>query len=605
MRHTEQWMTRTQRWTMVAAVLGSAIVFLDGTIVNVALPVIGRELKATLVSTLEGQTYVSSGYLATLAALLVLAGALGDYFGRRKIFAIGLAGFGATSVLCGLAPNLELLALFRVVQGAAGALLVPGALSIITATFEGPARARAFGIWASATSATTILGPLIGGALVESISWRTAFLINVPLVILALYATIRYMSESRDETATGRFDWLGALVAALAIGGLSFGLIRGQEHQWQDAVAFVAIAVGVVALVAFPILMAVRPHPLVPLGLFRIRNFAVINLATLVIYSALYVNLTFQSLFLQGTLGYSPVASGAVGLPVGILLTVLSTRVGSISGRIGARPFLVAGPLIMAAGLFWLARIPSTSQPWTIDVSNPSTYIPPVSTLVDLLPAILLFGVGISLVVAPLTSTLMSSIPVRNAGLGSAINNALSRVGTPIVLAIIFIVVTSTFYASLAAKAGVDAASSDLRSSVAPLNPPPPGTSAALQEAVRLASTDAFHLAALVAAALLIIGAAVNFFGLREGSKARVGAAAAKADAPAGAPVGADAEPKAGASAGAEKAASAGRAAAPEAGRAAAPEAGRAAAPEAGRAAAPRADAARQSASESEGSVPN
>jgi len=531
MRQTEQWMTRTQRWTMVAAVLGSAIVFLDGTIVNVALPVIGRDLKATLVSTLEGQTYVTSGYLATLAALLVLAGALGDYYGRRRIFAIGLVGFGATSVLCGLAPNLELLALFRVIQGAAGALLVPGALSIITATFEGPARARAFGIWASATSATTILGPLVGGALVESISWRTAFLINVPLVVLALYATIRHMAESRDDTATGRFDWLGALVAALAIGGLSFGLIRGQEHQWRDAFAFVAIGVGVVALIAFPILMAVRPNPLVPLALFRIRNFAVINLSTLIIYSALYVNITFQSLFLQGTLGYSPVASGAVGLPAGILLTVLSTRVGSISGRIGARPFLVAGPLIMAAGLFWLARIPSTSQPWAIDVGNPSTYVPPASTLFDILPAILFFGVGISLVVAPLTSTLMSSIPVRNAGLGSAINNALSRVGTPIVLAIIFIVVTSAFYASLAANAGADAASSDLRSRVAPLNPPPPGSSAALQQAIRLASTDAFHLAALVAAVLLLLGAAVNFVGLREGSKAGAGARAAAAAA--------------------------------------------------------------------------
>ena len=199
-----------QRWTMVAAVLGSSIVFLDGTIVNVALPAIGESLPHSVFSVLEGQTYVTSGYLATLAALLILAGALSDFYGRRRVFAIGLAGFGLTSVLCGLSPSLELLVVFRVLQGAAGALLVPCSLSIITATFDGPARGRAFGIWAAATSATSVLGPTIGGLLIQVISWRVAFLINVPLVVIALYATIKYVSESRDENATGRFDWLGA-----------------------------------------------------------------------------------------------------------------------------------------------------------------------------------------------------------------------------------------------------------------------------------------------------------------------------------------------------------------------------------------------------------
>jgi EmrB/QacA subfamily drug resistance transporter len=510
-------MTRTERWTMVAAVLGSSIVFLDATIVNVALPRIGEDLPATLVSVLEGQTYVVSGYLATLAALLVLAGALADYYGRRRIFTIGLAGFGATSILCGLAPNLELLALFRVLQGATGALLVPGSLSIITATFDGPARGRAFGIWAAATSATGLLGPLVGGILINALSWRVAFLINAPLVAIALWATVRHMRESRDESATGSFDWLGAAVVAVAIGGLSFGAIRGQDRQWRDPVAFIALGLGLVSTIAFPVLMARRPNPLVPLGLFRSRQFSVINLATLLIYGALYVIAYFQSLFLQGVLGYTPLAAGMIGLPVGVQLTLLSTRIGSIAARRGARAFLTAGPLIMAAGVLWWARIPSSSAAWTADIAAPASLVPPFSVLVDALPATLLYGLGISFVVAPLTSTLMSSVPVRNAGLGSAINNAISRVGQPILAAVIFIVVSGTFYAALAAHVpGVDASSPEIRREVQPLNPPAASAPPEVVAAAHEASTDAFHVASLVGAVLLAAGAAVIYVGLRD-----------------------------------------------------------------------------------------
>ena len=508
-------MNLRQRWTMVAAVLGSSIVFLDGTIVNVALPAIGESLPHSTIGVLEGQTYITSGYLATLAALLILAGALADFYGRRRVLLIGLTGFGLTSVLCGLAPSLELLVVFRILQGAAGALLVPCSLSIITAEFEGPARGRAFGIWAAATSATTILGPTLGGLLVQTISWRIAFLINVPLVIIALYATIAHVHESRDETATGRFDWLGAVVIALAVGGLAFGAIRGQAQQWTDPVAFIALGVGFVALVAFPFLMARRPHPLVPLGMFRNRQFATINLSTLLIYGALYVTFGFQSLFLQGTLGYAAFAAGAIGLPTGLLLTFLSTRIGSLAGRIGGRPFLTIGPLINAAGLLWLARIPATSEPWT------SGLIPPVDTLVDVLPGVLLFGIGMSMVVAPLTSTLMSSIPTRNAGLASAINNAISRVGQPLLAAVIFIVVSATFYSSLAAKVpGLDPNDPTLRATVQPLNKPPAGTPPTVVQAANEASTEAFHLAVIVGAALMAAGAAVNFVGLRSGTSA-------------------------------------------------------------------------------------
>jgi EmrB/QacA subfamily drug resistance transporter len=502
---------------MLAAILGSSMVFLDGTVVNLALPKIGEQLPATLVSTLEGQTYAVSGYLATLAALLILAGALADYHGRRRVFAIGLIGFGTTSVLCGLAPTLELLVLFRILQGAAGALLVPGSLAILTAIFEGQARARAFGIWASATSATTLLGPVVGGLLVDGVSWRAAFFINIPLVALALYATIRYMPETKAEGASGRFDWLGAIVAAVAIGGLAFGTIRGQDRQWQDPVAWAALGLGALALVAFPILMAVRPNPLVPLDLFRRRQFATINLSTLLIYGALYTTFTFQYLYLQGVLGYTATAAGIVALPTSLLLTVLSTRVGSLAGRFGARPFLWIGPLLMAAGLAWFARVPSTSTPWKLAPSDPSTFVPPMSVVIDVLPFLLLFGVGISLVVAPLTSTLMSSVPVRNAGVASAINNAVSRVGQPILSALIFVVVTGSFYAALAdAVPGLDPGSPELRAQVQPLNPPKPGTPEAVADAARDASTEAFHLAALVCAGLLAAGAAANWVGLRE-----------------------------------------------------------------------------------------
>ena len=508
-------MTNQQRWTLLAAVLGSSIVFLDGTIVNAALPRLGQELPATVVSQLEGQTYVVSGYLAVLAALLVLAGALADYHGRRLIFGIGLVGFGLSSLLCGLAPSLDLLVLFRVIQGATGALLVPGSLSIITATFEGEARGRAFGIWAAATSATTALGPVAGGILVDAVSWRTAFLINIPLVAIGLYATVRHMAESRNDEAPGNFDWLGAAVAVVAVGGLAFGAIRGQDREWQDRIAFVALGLGAVALVAFPVLMARRRHPLVPLRLFRSRGFRVINLSTLLIYGALYVVLSFQAIFLQGTLGYTALASGLASLPVSILLTLLSTRVGTLAARVGARVFLVVGPFLMAAGQLWLARIPPTSEPWQARV-DAASLVPPPDAIVDVILPMTVFGLGITLVVAPLTATLMGSIPVRNAGLGSAINNAVSRVGSPIVSAIIFIAVSGSFYATLADRIpGLDPSSPDVRAQVQPLNPPRGEVTADMATAVRVASTDAYHVSALVAAGLLVGGGVVNMLGLR------------------------------------------------------------------------------------------
>ena len=326
-------MTQRQRWTLVATIIGSGAVFLDGTLVGVALKRIGQELPASLVGVLEGQAYVVSGYLAILAALLILAGALSDHYGRRRVYALGLAGFALTSALCGLAPTLELLVVFRLLQGAAGALLIPGSLALITHAFEGEARGRAFGIWAASTSALTVIGPIFGGIMVDTIGWRFAFLINVPLLAFALWATVTHVEESKDTETSAGFDWLGALVAALAVGGLAFGLIRGQAHEWADTAAWIAIVVGVVALVLFPIMMATRPNPLVPLGLFRSRAFATVNLATFFVYGALYVTFGYQPLVLQGVLGYTALGAGLIGLPE------RDPAVGPVHpGRDGGRP---------------------------------------------------------------------------------------------------------------------------------------------------------------------------------------------------------------------------------------------------------------------------
>ncbi len=500
---------------LVSTILGSAIVFLDGTIVNVALDTIGRELPTTFVARLEGLTYVNSAYFVVLSALLILAGALNDFFGRRRMFRIGLIGFGIASVACGLAPNMEFLIGSRIVQAAFGAVLVPGSLSIITAAFDGEERGRAIGLWVAGTSATSIVGPLLGGFLVQSVSWRAAFLVNVPLIAIALWATAN-VPESRDTEARGEFDWLGAGIIAIGVGGLAFGATRGQEQAWQDPTAWAALAVGAVAIVAVPILMLTRPRPLVPPSLFGSRNFTVVNLSTFVIYGALYVTLAFQPLFLQGTLGYSPLAAGAVGIPIALMLTFLSTPAGQFSARFGPRLFMTIGPIVMAAGLLWLARIPSGSEPWRADLTDPSTLVPPGSTLIDVILGLSVFGLGISMLVAPLTTALMSSIPVRNAGLGSAINNAVSRVGSPLVSAILFIAITATFYPSLAGLVpGLDVNDPQLRERIQPLTSTPDGTDPALIDAAQQASTDAFHLAMLVAAGLLVAGGAMNAVGIR------------------------------------------------------------------------------------------
>lgn len=507
-------MTR-RTWTLVAVVLGSGIVFLDSTIVNVALKAIEQQLPATVVGKLEGQTYIVQGYLLTLAALLILAGALADAYGRRRMFVIGLAGFGASSLICGLAPNMELLIAARLMQGAFGALLVPTSLALITASFDGPERGRAFGIWAAATSALTVLGPPIGGFLVDSFGWRIAFLVNVPLVVLGITIAVARVSESKNPDAPQRFDWLGAAAVALAVGGLAFGAIRGQAQDWTDPSAWIALALGGVALVALAPLMLRRTNPLVPPRLFLSRNFTVTNISTLLIYGALYVYSQYQAIFLQGTLGYTAAASGLAGIPISLSLAFLSTSFGAMAGRYGPRRFMAVGPAIMALGLLWFLRLPVESTPWVLQLGDPSSFIPPSGYFIDVLPAILGFAIGISILVAPLTTALMSSVPTGNSGLASAINNAISRIGPLLAGAVIFIGVSASFYGGLGDRVpGLDTSSAAVHAELPPLNEPDPTRPAEQQQAAREASTDAFHLAMLIAALLCAAGAAVNGVGI-------------------------------------------------------------------------------------------
>jgi predicted MFS family arabinose efflux permease len=256
--------------------------------------------------------------------------------------------------------------------------MVPGALSIITQTFAEAERGRAFGLWTSATSALSLAGPLLGGLLVDTIGWRVAFLINVPILAVAIVITLRYIAESRDDDPDRRFDWLGAFVAAVAVGGLSFGVIRGGEHEWQDPIAWASIVIGLTALIAFPFLMRRRPDPLVPLGLFRSRTFTTINLMTFFVYGGLYVMLSYLSITLQGALGYTALAAGVSVLPIGLSLITLSTRIGTVASRTGARRFLSLGPALMTAGLLWFSRLPATSPAWRASpeqllVAHPAT----------------------------------------------------------------------------------------------------------------------------------------------------------------------------------------------------------------------------------------
>jgi EmrB/QacA subfamily drug resistance transporter len=502
-------------WSLLAAILGSGIVFLDGTVVTVALPAIGDQLpRVTGIGVLEAQSYIFSGYMLSLSALLIVGGVLSDSWGRRRMYGWGLVGFAAASVLCGVAPNMELLIGGRVLQGVAGALLIPGSLALINGAYEGDDRARAFGIWTGASAAVTIVGPLVGGVLVDGLSWRAAFLVNLPVLALAWWVTTNRVQESA-ETVTGEpIDWWGAGLAGVGVAGLTFGPIRAQETEWQDASAWVIIVVGLFATALLVARIRRHPHALVPISLFANRSFNVINLATFFIYGALYVLLYMTSIYLQGTLGYNATAAGLATVPAMVPLVLFSGKIGTLSAHTGPRPWLGGGTVLMAAGAMWLAGLPSTSTAWEMG-SQPASWIPPGDYFADVFGGILLFGIGLMVMVTPLTTALMASIAPERAGVGSAFNNAVSRIGPQLVGALAVVLVTAAFYGRLAETApGVDVASADLRASVAPLNAPAAGIDPTLAEAARAASAVAFDRAMWLSAGLLLAGAAVSAVGL-------------------------------------------------------------------------------------------
>jgi len=380
--------------------------FLDATAVNVALPSIGRELG----STLSGLQWTVTAYTLTLAALILLGGSLGDRFGRRRVFLIGVGWFAAASLVCGLAQTTGQLVVARAVQGVGGALLTPGSLALIQSSFRPGDRARAIGVWSALAGIAGLIGPFLGGLLVDAVSWRLVFLLNVPLAVVVLVAG-RHVPESRDEEAQGRFDIAGAVLGAVALGGITYALITGGESLARTDVA-VSAAVGLAAAVAFVLRERRTPHPMLPPRLFADRQFTGANLATLAIYGALGGGSLFLILQLQTVLGYAAATAGAAMLPSILLITLLSPRAGTLATRIGPRLPMTIGPLITAAGALWLTGVNGSAPYW-----------------VEVLPGSLLQGLGMATTVTPLTATVLGAAPDTLAGIASGVNNAVARAG--------------------------------------------------------------------------------------------------------------------------------------------------------------------------------
>ncbi|SDY28652.1 drug resistance transporter, EmrB/QacA subfamily [Modestobacter sp. DSM 44400] len=396
--------TAPGRWVLLATVLASAMALLDATAINVALPTIGADLG----SSLAGLQWSVTGYTLTLASLILLGGALGDRYGRRRIFVTGIVWFAAASLLCGLAQSTGQLVAARVVQGIGGALLTPGSLSIIQSSFRPGDRSRAIGLWSALGGVAGLLGPSVGGFLVDAVSWRWVFGVNAPLALLALVAT-RHVPESRDPTAHGRFDVLGALFGVLALAGLTYALIAAGGGP-VGAPVIVAGLVGLAAGTAFVVRERRTAAPMLPPAMFADRQFTGANLCTLAVYGALGGASFFLVLQLQTVLGYAATEAGAALLPSTLALILLSARVGALAQRIGPRWLMTVGPLVAATGMLLLTRVGAGSSYWN-----------------GVLPGALLQGLGMSLVVAPLTATVLGAAPDALAGVASGVNNAVAR----------------------------------------------------------------------------------------------------------------------------------------------------------------------------------
>lgn len=409
------------RWLVAAMVLGTGMAFLDGSIVTLALPAVDDDLQAGV----AGLQWTVNAYTLALAALILVGGSLGDRYGRRRVFVVGVVWFGAASVLCAVAPTIEVLVAARGLQGVGGALLTPGSLAIISASIRPEDRGRAIGLWSGLAGVTTALGPLVGGTLVDAVGWRSVFWINVPLAVAVVWVTLRHVPESRG--AQTRLDVEGAALTVGTLAFLTYGLV--EQTSWPALV-------GVVLLVAFVVHQARSPHALVPLSLFADRVFTAANICTFAIYAALSGTMFLLVLQLQYVAGYTPLEAGLATLPLTVLMLLLSSRAGAFGQRVGPRIPMTVGPLVSAAGLLLLLRVGADARFW-----------------VDVLPGATLLGLGITLLVAPLTTAVLAAAPDEQAGIASGINNAVSRTAGLLAVAAI---------PPLAGIAGADFASPDV-----------------------------------------------------------------------------------------------------------------------------------------------
>ncbi|MEU5595633.1 MFS transporter [Streptomyces sp. NPDC020298] len=391
------------KWILLTTVLGSSMAMLDSTVVNVALPTIGRDLDASL-SALQ---WTVNAYMVTLAGLILLGGSLGDRYGRRRIFVLGVIWFALASLLCGLAPTPGILIAARALQGIGGALLTPGSLALIQASFHPDDRGRAIGLWSGFGGVGAAVGPFLGGWLVAGPGWRWVFLLNVPLALLCAPIALRHVPESSDSRAHGRFDALGAALGALALALVTYALIEARGGSL--AVALTAVA-GLLAAVAFVYVEKHRPDPMLPLDIFASRQFTSVNLVTLCVYAAFGGFFFLTALQLQVVAGYSPLQAGVSLLPTTVLMLLFSARSGALADRIGPRVPLTVGPLLCAAAMLLMLR-----------VGRDANYV------TDVLPALLVMGAGMVTLVAPLTASVLASVETARAGLASGINNAAAR----------------------------------------------------------------------------------------------------------------------------------------------------------------------------------
>jgi len=520
---------RDRRLTLVAAIIGSVVVFVDGTVVNVALPAI----RADLGGGLAGQQWLTDAYLLTLGSLLLIGGSLGDLYGRRRAFRLGLAGFGITSLVCALAPSEPSLIVARGLQGMTGALLVPNTLGLIVARFEAHERGAAIGSWTAWAGIAMVIGPLAGGLILAVASWRWVFAVNL-VPIATAYLIAGRLSDAHDHPVGGAVDLVGASLRALGLGGPVFALIEEPAHGWASPTILSPLLGGLGLLGAFVVWERRAAHPMLELSLFAERNFAVGNAATLAVYAGLASVPFFLILFLQQVAGYSPLGAGAAMLPVTVIMFALSRRFGALADRFGPRLFMGVGPLLAAAGIALLTRLDARGQ-----------YVGAV------LPAILVFGLGLSLTVAPLTATVLGGVDERHAGIASAVNNAIARVAGLLAVAAIGATVSAQFHSTLDTRLSSSALApgSPARRVVAQVRDRPLsggagaasglplGPRMAVADAVDGASVAALHLAMELVAALMIIGGLLSAAGIRNPRRQ-----VAACDCPGGAVVGASRE---------------------------------------------------------------